>query len=100
MYPKASLEAILAIGYPVAFDAKAEEREQLLHLYSIQPNDNSEKIESVKEFFNQTGAAKATQKAIEEYTMKAFETLTKMQIGEDKKMVLRAFGEKLMKRDV
>ena len=80
--------------------AKAEEREQLLHLYSIQPNDNSEKIESVKEFFNQTGAAKATQKAIEEYTMKAFETLTKMQIGEDKKMVLRAFGEKLMKRDV
>ncbi|WP_276978564.1 polyprenyl synthetase family protein, partial [Flavobacterium filum] len=80
--------------------AKAEEREQLLHLYSIQPNDNSEKIESVKEFFNHTGAAKATQKAIEEFTMKAFETLTKMQIGEDKKMVLRAFGEKLMKRDV
>ncbi|PKP15137.1 MAG: polyprenyl synthetase, partial [Bacteroidetes bacterium HGW-Bacteroidetes-23] len=80
--------------------AKADEREQLLHLYSIQPNDNSEKIESVKEFFNHTGAAKATQKAIEEFTMKAFETLTKMQIGEDKKMVLRAFGEKLMKRDV
>lgn len=80
--------------------AKAEEREQLLHLYSIQPNDNSEKIESVKEFFNQTGASKATQKAIEDYTMKAFETLTKMQIGEDKKMVLRAFGEKLMNRDV
>ncbi|UPQ80815.1 polyprenyl synthetase family protein [Flavobacterium azooxidireducens] len=80
--------------------AKAEEREQLLHLYSIQPNDNTEKIESVKEFFNQTGASKATQKAIEEYTMKAFETLTKMQIGEEKKMVLRAFGEKLMKREV
>lgn len=80
--------------------AKAEEREQLLHLYSIQPNDNTEKIESVKEFFNQTGASKATQKAIENYTLKAFETLTKMQIGEDKKMVLRAFGEKLMKREV
>lgn len=80
--------------------AKAEEREQLLHLYSIQPNDNTEKIESVKEFFNHTGAAKATQKAIEEFTMKAFETLAKMQIGEDKKMVLRAFGEKLMKREV
>lgn len=80
--------------------SKAEEREQLLHLYSIQPNDNSEKIESVKEFFNQTGATKATQKAIEDYTIKAFETLTKMEIGEDKKMVLRAFGEKLMKREV
>ena len=80
--------------------AKAEEREQLLHLYSIQPNDNSEKIESVKEFFNQTGASEATQIAIEAYTIKAFDTLTKMQIGEDKKMVLRAFGEKLMKRKV
>jgi geranylgeranyl diphosphate synthase type II len=80
--------------------AKPEEREQLLHLYSIQPNDNSEKIESVKEFFNQTGASKATKNAIEEYTKKAFETLTKMQIDEDKKSVLRAFGEKLMKREV
>ncbi|GGD33957.1 polyprenyl synthetase family protein [Flavobacterium orientale] len=80
--------------------AKAEEREQLLHLYSIQPNDNSEKIESVKEFFNQTGSSEATQIAIEAYTIKAFDTLTKMQIGEDKKMVLRAFGEKLMKRKV
>lgn len=80
--------------------AKSEEREQLLHLYSIQPNDNSEKIESVKDFFNQTGASNATKQAIEDYTMKAFDTLNKMQIGEDKKMVLKAFGEKLMKRDV
>lgn len=80
--------------------AKADEREQLLHLYSIQPDDNSEKIESVKEFFNQTGASKATQAAIEDYTIKAFDTLTGMQISEDKKKVLRAFGEKLMKREV
>lgn len=80
--------------------AKPEEREQLLHLYSIQPNDNSEKIESVKDFFNQTGASNATKQAIEDFTMKAFDTLNKMQITEDKKMVLKAFGEKLMKRDV
>lgn len=80
--------------------AKPEEREQLLHLYSIQPNDNTEKVESVKEFFNQTGASNATKKAIEDFTMKAFDTLNKMQIAEDKKMVLKAFGEKLMKRDV
>lgn len=80
--------------------AKPDEREQLHHLYSIQPNDNTEKIESVKEFFNQTGASNATQKAIEDYTMKSFETLTKMQISEEKKMVLRGFGERLMKRKV
>nr|MBP6585470.1 polyprenyl synthetase family protein [Flavobacterium sp.] len=29
--------------------AQAEERDQLLHLYSIQPEDNSDKIDSVKE---------------------------------------------------
>jgi geranylgeranyl diphosphate synthase type II len=80
--------------------AKPEEREQLLHLYSIQPNDNSEKIESVKDFFNHTGASKATQNAIEEFTLEAFKTLDKMHVGEDKKLVLRAFGERLMKRDV
>lgn len=77
-----------------------EERKHLLHLYSIQPDDNSDKIESVKEFFLQTGAAKATQVAIAEYTLKAFETLTTMNIAEDKKLVLKAFGEKLMKRAV
>jgi geranylgeranyl diphosphate synthase type II len=80
--------------------SKIEEREQLLHLYTIQPQDNSDKIASVKEFFIHTGASAATQKAIEDYTSKAFETLERMQIAVDKKMVLRAFGEKLMKRNV
>jgi len=80
--------------------AKAEEREQLLHLYSIQPEDNSDKIESVKEFFRHTGASKATQKAIEDFTLQAFETLNKMQLADDKKIVLKTFGEKLMNRTV
>ena len=80
--------------------AQAEERDQLLHLYSIQPEDNSDKIDSVKELFTYSGASAATQKAIEDYTPKAFETLEQMQISGDKKMVLKAFGEKLMKRSV
>ena len=80
--------------------AQAEERDQLLHLYSIQPEDNSDKIDSVKELFTYSGASAATQKAIEDYTSKAFETLEQMQISVEKKMVLRAFGEKLMKRNV
>lgn len=80
--------------------ATPEEKEQLLHLYSIQPTDNSEKINSVKEIFNHTGASKATQEAIKEYTFKAFETLEKLNIGQDKKAVLKAFGENLMGRKV
>jgi geranylgeranyl diphosphate synthase type II len=80
--------------------SKDAEKEQLLHLFSIQPSDNSDKIHSVKQIFNQTGASDATQSAIQEYTLKAFETLDQMNISEDKKIVLRAFGDKLMSRNV
>jgi geranylgeranyl diphosphate synthase type II len=76
------------------------EKEQLLHLFSIQPNDNTDKINSVKAIFNATGSSDATQKAIQEFTFKAFETLEKMDISDDKKILLRTFGEKLMNRDV
>ena len=80
--------------------AQPEEKEQLLHLFSIQPNDNTDKINSVKDIFNQTGASEATKKAIQDFTFSAFETLEKMNISNDKKMVLKAFGEKLMSRNV
>ena len=80
--------------------SKADEKEQLTHLFSIQPNDNSDKIESVKAIFNQTKASEATQKAIQAYTFKAFETLEKMNISYDKKVMLRPFGENLMNRNV
>jgi len=80
--------------------ASAEENEQLMHLYSIQPQDNFDKINSVKEIFNTTGASAATQKAIETYTTMAFSTLEKIDISIDKKALLRAFGENLMGRKV
>lgn len=80
--------------------ASPNEKEQLRHLFSIQPSDNSDKINSVKDIFNQTGASEATQNAIQHYTFKAFETLEKMNIGNDKKGILKAFGEKLMSRNV
>lgn len=77
-----------------------DEKEQLTHLFSVQPTDNTDKIESVKSIFNQTKASEATQKAIKEYTFKAFETLEQMDISNDKKMMLKVFGEKLMNRNV
>ncbi len=80
--------------------SKAEELEQLMHLFSIKPIDNSEKIRSVKNIFNQTGATEATQKAIENYTFKAFEMLEKLDIIEDKKEILKQFGLLLMSRKV
>lgn len=76
------------------------EKEQLLHLFSIQPSDNTDKINSIKNIFNTTGSSDATQTAIQDYTFKAFETLEKMNISDDKKVLLKAFGQKLMSRDV
>ena len=80
--------------------ASANEKEQLLHLFSFQSSENTDKINSVKGIFNQTGASAATQKAIENYTFKALETLAKMNIGNDKKAILKAFAENLMSRNV
>jgi len=80
--------------------ASANEKEQLLHLFSFQSSNNTDKINSVKGIFNQTGASAATKKAIENYTFKALETLAKMNIGNDKKAILKAFAENLMSRNV
>jgi geranylgeranyl diphosphate synthase type II len=80
--------------------ASGNEKEQLLHLFSIQPGDNTDKINSVKEILSQTGASQATQKAIERYTFLALETLEKMNIGTDKKAILKSFAETLMSRNV
>lgn len=77
-----------------------EDKEQLIHLFSIQPKDNSDKIETIKTIFNESGASQATQEAIKEYTQKAFKTLQKMNISEEKKQILYVFGEKLMNRNV
>jgi len=80
--------------------SKPEEKEQLLHLFSIQPEDNLDKINTVKQIFNATGASEATQKAIQGFTLKAFKILKKIEISKDKKAILKSFGENLMNRNV
>ncbi|PWA06901.1 polyprenyl synthetase family protein [Flavobacterium psychrotolerans] len=80
--------------------ASEDEKEQLLHLFSIHPIDNVDKINSVKAVFNATGASRVTKKAIQDYTLKAFETLHKINIDDDKKAILQLFGENLMGRKV
>lgn len=77
-----------------------QEKEQLLHLYSISAKENQDKITSVKEIFRTTKADLATREAIEDYTQKAFDILEQMDIPADKKQLLRGFGEGLMNRAV
>ena len=80
--------------------ANGVDKQELADLFSVQIEDNEAKIAQVKEIFLNSGAAKATQKAIEAYTFKAFETLEKMDINSEKKNILRVFGEGLMGRKV
>lgn len=77
-----------------------DQASQLMGLFSDRLEDNTIKINRVKEIFNKSGASKATQQAIEHYTFKAFGTLEILDIEEDKKVMLRAFGENLMSRKV
>jgi geranylgeranyl diphosphate synthase type II len=79
--------------------AAPEEKDKLIQLFSIQIEDNKDKIEAVKQIFNSTGASQATQKAIEEFTLKAFNTLEKIEISKDKKTMLKEFGQSLMSRN-
>ena len=83
----------------IEFASEAEQAE-LLQLFSIQPEDTTEKIKSAKVIFNSSGASQATQLAIQEYTLKAFETLDKIDLNKEKKAILKNFGENLMERKV
>ena len=80
--------------------ATEDQKKELMQLFSIHPENNLDKINAVAAIFNSSGASKATQKAIQDFTLKAFETLEKMNISQDKKAMLRAFGENLMERKV
>ncbi|WP_344927301.1 polyprenyl synthetase family protein [Aquimarina addita] len=83
----------------IEFSSK-EERKQLEGLFSLNPEDPSEKIQMVKDFFESTGAKERTRLEIASYTQKAFDVLEAISISSEKKNVLRVFGEQLMNRSV
>ena len=73
---------------------------QLEHLYSINPPDARAKVETVKALFESSGAAELTRKEIQKFTEKAFQVLEELEISEEKKSLLRNFGQGLMDREV
>ncbi|WP_222982937.1 polyprenyl synthetase family protein [Flagellimonas meishanensis] len=77
-----------------------EQRESLLHLYSIKPKDPTAKVETVKSIFEECGAVEATKAEIKSFTQKAFDTLERMRLSEANKGLLLQFGKNLMQRTV
>ncbi|MAP81817.1 MAG: polyprenyl synthetase [Aequorivita sp.] len=73
--------------------------DELEHLFTINPKDPTDKISTVKEIFTHSGAAEATKKEIEKYSNLAYSVLDEIEISEEKKKMLRQFGEELMLRN-
>tara|TARA_R110002049_G_scaffold65035_1_gene170898 strand:- start:14661 stop:15650 length:990 start_codon:yes stop_codon:yes gene_type:complete len=77
-----------------------EDRLTLNDLYTLDSYDNDTKVNRVKQIFKTSGASDITQKEIENYTNKAFSVLESLNISEEKKQLLKAFGNQLMNRTV
>ncbi|MEZ4801288.1 MAG: polyprenyl synthetase family protein [Gelidibacter sp.] len=80
--------------------SNAEDTLQLQHLFGINPSDSTQKIHTTKQLFVSSGAADATKREIENYTKKAFAVLEHLSISDEKKAILKQFGEQLMNRNV
>jgi len=81
-------------------NSKPEDRLQLQHLFSISPNNPEDKIQLAKQIFIESGSTTETKNAIKKYTQNAFNILDTLNISEDKKMILKQFGEQLMNRNI
>ena len=80
--------------------ANSEDAATLQHLFSVNPKDASDKIETVKAIFENSGAAKATVLEIERYTDKAISVLEQIDLSEEQKDKFKEFGAYLMERTV
>ncbi len=76
------------------------QQQELEHLFSIKPENPSEKIATVKALYIKTGAVDQALKEIEGYTQKAFSILDQLPIDASKKEMLAQFGTSLMNREV
>lgn len=87
--------------YLKALDLGNDNQKKILReLFNSDPNTSEEKINTVKEIFESSGAVTQTKVAIEAYTNKAFSVLETLAISDEKKMGLKHFGEQLMQRKV
>jgi geranylgeranyl diphosphate synthase type II len=80
--------------------SSVDESTKLINLFSSNPTDATTKIKDAKQLFIASGAAQATKEAIKSYTNKAFLGLDALKLTNDKKGILKAFGENLMNRTV
>lgn len=69
-----------------------------LNLLLNSTEKSESKIQQVKAIFDRSGASEATREAVEEYTLRAYNALNELQITDEHKSQLIAFGDYLMQR--
>lgn len=78
----------------------SNEQSNLVNTILNKSISDKNKVVTVKTIFKNSGAAEATLSAVKNYTNKAFEVLKTLNITEEKKELLKQFGEQLMNRNV
>jgi len=82
-------------------NADSNDKEKLAGLFANKDRiDNTTKVVFAKEVFDRSGAAELTKKAIKNYTKQALKVLDSVSVSDDKKRVLKDFGESLMYRTI
>ena len=78
--------------------ADKKQANQLCHLYTINPNDPSHKIETTKKIFQESGAADACVKEIKKYSDLASQELEKSGIAQEQYQLLKNISQQLIMR--
>lgn len=81
-------------------NASATQKETLLRYYSSDSFPEAEKIQAVSDIFQQTQSDVFLREEIKNYTQKAFQFLDALEVSNEKKDILRQFGNDLMDRKV
>ena len=78
--------------------SNANSADQLRHLFTINPENPTNKIETAKQIFVNSGAEQATKEKIKEFTQLAFDQLEHIDISKEGKEDLKRFGTNLINR--
>ena len=82
-------------------NGSTDDKEKLVAMFATKNGvDNTTKIVFAKEVFDRSGATELTKDAIKNYTEQALQVLDSISVPDDKKQVLKDFGESLMFRTI
>ena len=87
-------------AFAKAVGGNAKDLDSLFGQTNLSIEEEEEKIDRVRNIFNQLGVVDDMKSEINDYYKLALEALEKVSVSDDKKLALKTFAEKLIQRDV